>query len=233
MRVLVTSGGTEEPIDGVRRLTNSSTGATGAVIARTFHGRGADVFLLRAERAPMAADGIAGDTFVTFEDLGAALRRHLAASDWDAVIHLAAVSDYAVASVEVDGVRAPNGDRGKIGSGAELVIRLRPNPKLIDSLKRWSRNRDIQVIGFKLTNDRDPAIRENEIRALLARKSADLVVHNDLTEIAAGRHPAEIWSPRGPLVRTATKEELAEALFGLLHSPDRRPEDRPCPEMTP
>ena len=51
MRVLVTAGGTEEPIDGVRRLAKLSTGATGATIAAHFAERGAEVLLLHGERA--------------------------------------------------------------------------------------------------------------------------------------------------------------------------------------
>jgi phosphopantothenoylcysteine decarboxylase/phosphopantothenate--cysteine ligase len=223
MRVLVTAGGTEEPVDGVRRLTNTSTGATGGVLARSFAEHGAKVLLLHAERAPLASIAVERDTFVTFADLENALRRHLGSDDWDAVIHLAAVSDYTVSSVEVDGSPVPHGDQGKIGSGHEVVIRLSPNPKLIDSLKRWSRNKAILVIGFKLTNSPDPAARTTHVRALLDRSTVDFVVHNDLGDLTAAHHPAEIWGRRGALVQTATKEELAEALWALLttlHAPE-------------
>ena len=134
----------------------------------------------------------------------------------DAIIHLAAVSDYSVASIDVDGRSVAHGNQGKIGSGHEVVIRLSPNPKLIDSLKTWSRNKSIRVIGFKLTNEPDPALRTTRVRALLDRSAVDIVVHNDLGKITAHSHPAEIWSRQGPLVRTATKKELAEALWALL-----------------
>jgi phosphopantothenoylcysteine synthetase/decarboxylase len=217
VRILVTAGGTEEPVDGVRRLTNVSTGATGGVLARTFSERGAEVLLLHAERAPLDTVEVERDIFVTFADLEAALRRHLGGRDWDAIVHLAAVSDYSVASLEVDGCPVIHGDRGKIGSGREVVIRLTPNPKLIDSLKYWSRNKATQVVGFKLTNEPDPADRASKIRALLARGTTDLVVHNDLSEIGGEHHPAEIWTPDGPIARTTTKTELADTLFGLLN----------------
>ena len=83
MRVLVTAGGTEEHVDGVRRLTNLSTGATGAVIARHFAEQGAEVLLLHAERASLGDIPVERETFVTFCDLEAALRRRLAERDWD------------------------------------------------------------------------------------------------------------------------------------------------------
>ena len=131
MKILLTAGGTEEPVDGVRRLTNTSTGATGGVLARHFADHGAEVLLLHAERAPLADLDLERDTFVTFADLEAALRRHLGGHNWDAVVHLAAVSDYSVASLEVDGRPVAHGDRGgKIGSGREVVIRLIASSKI-------------------------------------------------------------------------------------------------------
>ena len=219
MKVLVTAGGTEEPVDGVRRLTNTSTGATGGVLARRFSELGAHVLLLHAERAPLDGIDVERETFTTYADLEGSLRRHLEYRWWDAVVHLAAVSDYSVASVEVDGLPVPHGDRGKIGSGAEVVIRLEPNPKLIDELKRWSRNPAIRVVGFKLTNHPDLEVRKAKVDELLARGVADLVVHNDLAEIDGESHPAVIWTHREPIARTSTKIELAEALFALLVRP--------------
>ncbi len=65
----MTAGGTEEPIDSVRRLTNTSTGATGAVLARTFVEKGADVLLLHAQRASIGEMPVRCETFVTFADL--------------------------------------------------------------------------------------------------------------------------------------------------------------------
>jgi phosphopantothenoylcysteine synthetase/decarboxylase len=221
MRVIVTAGGTEEAIDGVRRLTNVSTGSTGGVIARTFAEHGAEVLLLHAERVvPVPAD-LERETFVTHADLEAGLRRHLRDGAWEAVIHLAAVSDYSVAAIEVDGIPVAHGNHGKIASGHDVVIRLKPTTKLVDGLKSWSRNPSIQVVGFKLTNTADPAVRAAEVRALLARGSTDLVVHNDLAEITENRHPAEIWTAGGPIVRTSTKDELALALFDLLRKDGR------------
>ena len=217
MKILVTAGGTEEPVDGVRRLTNVSTGATGGVLARHFADCGAEVLLLYAERAPLGTVNVERDTFVTFADLEAALRRHLGGRDWDVIVHLAAVSDYSVASVEVDGRQVAHGDQGKIGSGREVVIRLAPNPKLIDDLKTWSRNPSIKVVGFKLTNEVDPDVRTAQVRALLDRGTTDLVVHNDLSEIEGQDHKAAIWTLKGPVARTTKKTELAQALFRLLH----------------
>jgi phosphopantothenoylcysteine decarboxylase/phosphopantothenate--cysteine ligase len=214
MRVLVTAGGTSEPVDGVRRLTNTSTGRTGAIIAREFIDAGAEVLLLHAAGSSLPGVTVHTETFVSFEDLEKALKRHLSGTQWDAVIHLAAVSDYSVASVEIDG--EPANGVGKISSGREVVIRLRPNPKLIDGLARWSRNPDVRVVGFKLTNEPDPVSCLDQVSALLDRGAADFVVHNDLSEINGDRHLATIHDRRGVVARTETKEQLARELWRLL-----------------
>jgi phosphopantothenoylcysteine decarboxylase/phosphopantothenate--cysteine ligase len=220
VKILVTAGGTEEPVDGVRRLTNVSTGTTGGVLARHFAERGAEVLLLHAERALLSGIPVERETFVTFSDLESALRRTLSERRWDAVVHLAAVSDYSVSSIEVDGRAVAAADHGKIGSGSEVVIRLRPNPKLIDSIKKWSQNADTLVVAFKLTNDPDPEVREARVQRLLDRDTTDLVVHNDLHDIDGTRHLATIFDRRGPLARTATKDQLARELFRLMRQGD-------------
>ncbi|MGD9252843.1 MAG: phosphopantothenoylcysteine decarboxylase [Holophagae bacterium] len=216
MKVLVTAGGTSEPVDGVRRLTNTSTGATGAVLAETFAAQGAEVLLLHAQDARIGEMTVERQSFVSYSDLEAALRRLLGQRRWDAVVHLAAVSDYHVASLEVDGRQVAADGRGKIGTGREVLIRLAPNPKLIDSLRSWSCNPKIQVVGFKLTNDTDPDSRLEQVEKLRARGVADLVVHNDASEINGSRHVATIYAEEGAVVRTDTKEELAAELYRLL-----------------
>jgi phosphopantothenoylcysteine synthetase/decarboxylase len=221
MKVLMTAGGTSEPVDGVRRLTNTSTGATGAVLAEAFARLGAEVLLLHAEDARIGEMAVDRESFVTFDDLEAALRRLLGECRWDAVVHLAAVSDYRVASLEVDGRHVAADGRGKIGTGSEVVIRLAPNPKLIDSLKQWSANPETVVVGFKLTDDPDPGSRAGQVDRLIARGVADFVVHNDASEIDGTRHLATVHSSDGVVSQTESKEDLAAALYRLLA--ERRP----------
>lgn len=216
MRVLVTAGGTEEAVDGVRRLVNVSTGATGSAIARAFAARGAEVVMLHAARTPLEDLPVEREAFSSFADIEHRLRRLLGSRDFDAVIHLAAVSDYRIAAVEVDGRPVRHGDAGKIPSGREVVLRLAPTLKLVDRLRGWSRNPGIRVVAFKLTNTADPEARRRAIRELLDRSGADLVVHNDLAGIAGDRHPAEIWHGDRVVAATKTKHQLAETLFDLL-----------------
>lgn len=215
LRVLVTSGGTSEPIDGVRVLTNVSTGRTGASIADALADRGHQVLLLRARNAVPGSSG-SEQTYGTFAELESALTRLLGTGEFDAVIHAAAVGDFSIDAVLVDG-RPVTAGAGKLGSGHVPEIRLRRNPKLVDKLRRLS-PRPLEVVAFKLTRGATPEAVEEEVRALFAHSAADLVVHNDLSRRSdADAFPATIHRPDGALAATcATRQDLALALERLL-----------------
>jgi phosphopantothenoylcysteine synthetase/decarboxylase len=216
VNILITAGGTEEPLDGVRCLSNRSTGSTGRAIAAHFASRGAQVTLLHAERVQVGDLSLTTASYRTFDELADLLQRSLAGEHFDAVIHLAAVGDYHLEAIEVDGRTLAPGGRGKIDSGHELVLRLAPNPKLIDSLQTWSQNPDLRIVGFKLTDSEDLAGREAAARSLLDRGVAEFVVLNDIGEIRGSQHPAVIYAETGVVSKTSDKNELAAALYTLL-----------------
>ena len=217
LRVLVTAGGTAEPVDGVRVLTNTSTGATGALIATQLARAGNEVVLLRAQGA-LAADGpCREETFVTFAQLEAALRRLLAAESFDAVIHAAAVSDYRVDMVVMAEGAEPVA--GKLPSGGAPVLKLRPNPRLVDQLRGWSRA-PFTLVAFKLTHGAEAAQAGEAVQKLFAHSGADFVVHNDLSARRTdGTFPADILRPDGTVAaRCADREALAAELGRLLET---------------
>jgi phosphopantothenoylcysteine decarboxylase/phosphopantothenate--cysteine ligase len=154
---------------------------------------------------------------VTFADLDAALARLLREESFDAVIHAAAVSDFSIATVEVDGVeRAPGA--AKLGSGSAPVLRLKTNPKLLDTLRARSRNGAVRIVAFKLTNEASvPEVRA-AVEKLLAESAVDFVVHNDLANRdEQGVFPAEVWGPRGEMVEyCADRRQIGTALEKLL-----------------
>ncbi len=217
-RVLVTAGGTEEPIDGVRTIGNFSTGRTGAALAEACALRGCEVTLLRAHRAAPARPPVAEATFGSFAELEAALRRELGGSRFDVVVHAAAVGDYSVASLEIDGLPRPAARDGKLDSGREVMIRLQANPKLVDHLRGWSANPDLRVVAFKLTRGADAAARQAAVAALFAHSGADAVVHNDLAEQGAdpGAFPATIHRADGASHRIESRGALADEVARLV-----------------
>ena len=91
----------------------------------------------------------------SFADLEAQLRSLLGSGEYDVVIHAAAVSDFSVASIKSTEPGVVDNSGGKLSSESGLVLHLKPNPKLLDSLKSWSGKSALQVIGFKLTDTED------------------------------------------------------------------------------
>ena len=220
LRVLITSGGTTEPIDGVRVLTNTSTGRTGAGLAAHLARRGHEVVLLRACTAAPAGGGVREETFFTYADLDAALSRLLGGESFDAVIHAAAVGDFGVEAVVAGGVSRPPG-RTKLESGpGPLVLHLQPRAKLLATLRARSRNPQVLVVAFKLTAGADAAAVHVAVTRLFERGEADLVVHNDLARRGDGDDfPAAIHQPGDvPAVRCATRTQLSADLEQLMLS---------------
>lgn len=218
LRVLVTGGGTAEPIDGVRVLSNTSTGATAALMADYFARCGHVVTLLRAHSARRAGAGVTEAEFGSVAELDAALTHWLGTEEFDAVIHAAAVSDFTVDAVIVDGVGHAPGT-AKLPSEIAPTLRLKPTPKLVDTLRTRSRNKALRVVAFKLTSGATMEQEQAAVAKLLGRGGVDLVVHNDLAnrEAEGGAFPAEIWrAGREEPVGCEDRPALAAALERLL-----------------
>lgn len=222
MNILITGGGCREAIDNVRCVTNTSTGRTAAAIADHFVSQGANVTLLVAASAikPKAACTIR--TFVSGADLGNLLQQELSATDYDMVIHAAAVSDFVPQTVIMDGVEVPAGPEGKIPSGSSMTVTFRAAPKLADSIKVWAREagrREPVLVCFKLTSGASKEKVRSACRAILERGAADFVVANDILNISGDCHPFDVNILQEGQVQDIRhgdrEEELARILFEL------------------
>lgn len=203
-RVLVTAGATREPVDGIRFLSNVSTGQTGASIAQNLTALGWRVTYLHGVGALKPAGIAHAVTFTDFDSLDKWLRTELDQRDYKGVVHAAAVGDY----------RVENRDPSvKLPSGEPITLNLTPNPKLLPKLRGYSRNRQTRVIGFKLTLGAEETSIERA-RELLG-PNVDAVVANDWTQVERdrARHP-------GALVR-ADGSETFQTLDELTRSLDR------------
>jgi len=213
MKIFMTAGGTEEAIDGVRRISNSSTGRTGAVLARHFLEKGAELMLLHSPGAECRDIECRKEVFSSFADLEGLLRRNLAGERWDVLVHLAAVGDYSISSIEIGGGIFSAPLPSKIPGGEAITLRLKPNPKLVDNVRKWSINPELLVIAFKLTDTVDPGARKDAVRRLMQRARPDLVVHNDLSEVSKQRYAADIHDRNGFAAHVAAREDLARELW--------------------
>jgi len=201
VKILVTSGATREPLDDVRFLSNVSTGATGAALADALAAHGHQVALLRGTGAVAAKRAQPAGEFGSTADLLAQLRALVGTGQFGAVIHCAAVADYTPARVA----------RGKMPSSARsLTVRLIPTPKILPQIKSFAAalasparpvrsgssllptprspsHRAPVVIAFKLTSGADAAARATAVSQLFASGTVDAAIHNDTTDLAAGR----------------------------------------------
>lgn len=183
MKFLITAGGTAEPIDAVRVLSNLSTGHTGAQLAKQLAGRGHQVILLRSVRAePAQHAGVCEVLFDTFESLDRALQNILAAEKIDWIIQAAAVSDYRVSGIEIEG-KIYSSVPAKLPSGRALCLHLSPTYKIIDRLPTYARENRPGIIGFKLTAQATAL----QAQQAAARVRADWVVQNDTADLRAGK----------------------------------------------
>ena len=218
MKVLITSGGTREHIDAARVLTNTSTGRTGRVLAEELAARGCEVLALCAAGSQTPSGrNVRTAGYETFSDLDSALKKALKSGAFDAVIHLAAVSDYSPVLIEAGGRRYKPGRAAKLPSSpATLRITLRRNFKIVDRIKPYAaagRRPAPLLIAFKLTAG---ATKTQALKKVRSLPSADLVVHNDTREMK-DPHLFHIYSLGLPLADCAGPEILAEKLFQLLN----------------
>jgi phosphopantothenoylcysteine decarboxylase / phosphopantothenate---cysteine ligase len=168
--VVVTAGGTREPIDAVRFVGNRSSGRMGVAIAAEARRRGADVTLIASNLSVQAPRGIEVVDAPTAEDLA---RETLSRSDSDVVVMAAAVSDYRPAET-LEGKRPKDRDH--------WTLELEPTDDVLRALAAESANGRV-VVGFAAEAGADGLSRAREKRTV---KKADLLVYNDVARSDIG-----------------------------------------------
>lgn len=186
-RIVVTAGGTEEPIDAVRILANRSSGRQGIALAEAARDRGADVTLIAARVSVPLPEGVTIVRAMSVDALNAALRSALltapsggATTPADALIATAAVSDFRVAG-------GPSSE--KLRRDGEITLRLTPTPDLLAGIAQAlgaRATRRTLLVGFSAESSATPRAREK-----LVSKDLDLIVANDVTAPGIGFESAE------------------------------------------
>jgi phosphopantothenoylcysteine decarboxylase/phosphopantothenate--cysteine ligase len=171
--ILVTAGPTREDLDPVRFLTNRSSGKMGYALAEAAARRGAHVVLVSGPTDLAAPDGVDWVPVRSTEEMRNAVRER--AADANVVIMAAAVADYRPAAAQSQKLK--RGDGG-------LTLELEPTPDILAELGRdpvQQTGRRV-LVGFAAETDR---LADNA-RGKLARKGADMIVANDVTQEGAG-----------------------------------------------
>lgn len=213
-RVLVSAGGTREPLDPVRFLGNRSSGRQGVALAQAALVRGAEVVLVAANLAVPAPAGV---TVVAAETAAAMHEVMLAqAPSADVVVMSAAVADFRPSHVEPTKIK-------KSGAGPAPLVLERTADVLLDLVARARAAGDGQVVvGFAAeTGDAQGSVLEHG-RAKLAAKGVDLLVVNDVSAAGGGfesaHNAAVVLGSDGAEVPVpyATKREVADAIWDLV-----------------
>jgi phosphopantothenoylcysteine decarboxylase/phosphopantothenate--cysteine ligase len=204
VRVLVSAGGTREPLDPVRYLGNRSSGRMGYAIAEAAATRGAHVTLISTAKLPVPPG-------VTLVEVETALQMHDAIlhryGDQDVVVMAAAVADYRPAQTF-------EGKRKKTTEG--WTVELVPNPDILLAL--GERKRHQVLVGFAAETG-DPV---EAAMGKLRRKHADLIVANDVSQPGQG---FEVETNRVQIVGAeglvadwplASKREIGQRLWSLV-----------------
>lgn len=170
-RVLITAGGTREPIDAVRFIGNRSSGKMGFALARAAFDRGATVDLIEANVDMPAAPGVRQTQAPTAGEMHAEVMQRL--PETDILIMAAAVADYRVAW-------GPAG--GKISKGAgELAIGLEPTTDILCDVSVHHRGQFL--VGFAAEYGLEGLVRARE---KMERKQLDMIVFNDISRSDIG-----------------------------------------------
>ena len=173
VHVLVSAGGTREPIDAVRSITNRSSGKMGFAVAEEAARRGAEVVLVAGPCALSTPPGVDRIDVETALEMAAAVEGEFEASQ--VVIMAAAVADFRPAERSNRKIKKED-----LGPGAGLRIDLVPNPDILAGIS--ARRGKRVVVGFAAeSHDLVEAARRK-----LARKGCDLLVANDISRGDAG-----------------------------------------------
>ena len=212
-RVLVSAGGTREPLDAVRFLGNRSSGRMGVALAAEAQRRGAAVTLLASNLAVAPPDGVEVVEVPTAADLEREARSR--SGDADVVVMAAAVADYRPAA-QIEGKRAK--------SGETWMLELEPTTDVLALLGEQERNGQV-LVGFGAELGEAGLERK---RRMLTDKNIDLVVYNDVSAPGIGFDSTEnevtLLTRAGE--RGLARASKAEIAAGIVDEVERLLEER-------
>ena len=198
--VLVTAGPTREPIDPVRFISNRSSGKMGYAIAEAARRRGANVTLVTGPTTINEPAGISVMRVGTAAEMHDAVLRALPTQQ--IVVGAAAVADYAPATMAQTKIK-------KERSGDELSLDLKKNPDILSAI--GSANPRPFIVAFAAETDSV----ESNAREKLARKNADLIVANDVSDASIGfdsdQNEVTVFGRDGAATKIARAPKLAVA----------------------
>jgi phosphopantothenoylcysteine decarboxylase / phosphopantothenate---cysteine ligase len=187
-RVIVTAGGTQEPVDPVRYLGNRSSGKMGYSLAAEARDRGAHVILISGPATLPVPYGVELYLVETAQQMRGTVYRFI--SDADALVMSAAVADFRPAQPAAQKIKKNGGELKNLANGDELSIPLVKNPdilgELANSLNQQAasqpRNRRLVRVGFAAETEQLVVHAQEKLR----KKQLDLLIANDVSRSDSG-----------------------------------------------
>lgn len=210
-RVVISAGGTREPLDPVRYIGNKSSGVMGVALATAARQRGCAVTLVAAHLEVPPPSGVTLVSVSTAEEMRAAMTA--AQAEADIVVMAAAVADWVPEAVSDQKI-------SKSDVGDTWTPRFTRSPDIAAELGAQKPPGQVLVAFAAETSD-DPAVREAHAREKLSQKSADVVVLNHVgVELGFGEVETAVTllfdaSPQS-LHLDGTKFSVAERLMEVL-----------------
>ena len=236
-KIVITSGGTSERIDNVRKITNSSSGKLGMTIANhLLEKEDVLIYYVCSKKALKPSDDRV--TIIEIDDtieLKNTVQKLLTEEHIDFFIHAMAVSDYMTDYVTtIDKIKKSINNYKDVDEAFEnietlggskissyednLVIVLKPTPKIISIIKDLSPT--TFLVGFKLLDD----VSKNELisvaKQLRDKNNCDLVVANDLSSIRNGNHTGFIIDKEDTVEEAHGKDDIAKHLVKKMFKND-------------
>ena len=212
-RILITGGGTREPLDPVRFIGNRSSGKQAVALAQCAMQRGADVTLIAAHlevEPPAGVDLVSVSTAAQMHSEVMTL-----SPEFDIVIMAAAVSDYRLDTVSGSKLK-------KVDNGGELHLTLVENPDILKELSS-SKSAKQLIIGFAAeTATEDDLIRIGKDK--IARKGCDLLILNQVgwdQGFGTESNTVSVLASGGDILITATgsKMSVADTILDCIATP--------------
>ncbi len=215
MNIVITSGGTSEDIDKVRKITNRSSGKLGSMIADEFVNKYdkniGKIYYLCPKNAilPQINKKIEIINITNTQSLKDKIEEILTQNKIDVFIHSMAVSDYTVDFVEDENGKIL--DSEKISSNLnKLIIHLKQTPKIISMVKQLSPK--TKLVGFKLLSNVNQDDLITAAKNLMDKNNCDFVLANDITNISKEKHIGYLINKDKKFTILQTKQEIANAI---------------------
>lgn len=229
--ILITAGGTVEPIDRVRSITNKGTGRLGSLVADSLadNDEVGKIFYIHAVNSFLPATNKSVNISIeSTDDLEREVKRLCAEEKIDAVVHSMAVSDYSVRAV------LPIEDiAGKNLSSEELIelfdccniqkahnklpsslksplILLEQTPKILPMFRKLLP--EAMIIGFKLLDNVSHEELIDTAHRLLISNGCDYILANDYVSVESGRHEGFLIDREKTEKRSIGKQRIADMI---------------------